>query len=497
MAAGTHQSDSLPFYRPGCAADPGPTVARVFTRALALVCAVAWLSLATQVTTLIGEHGLLPAHDVFARAQARDASFWQLPSLLWLAHSDGWLVGGCLLGIALSMLAAFGVRSRLCLLLNAPLYLGYVVAGGSFMSFQWDNMLIEVCVLCAFLPGDRKAPYAAFALRLLLFKLYLESGIAKWQSAAGDWQDGSAMSFYYETAPIPTRLAWYAHHLPSAYHHFESWAALFMELVVPFCVLGPRRARLFAFAYFTLFLLLDTATANYGFFTYLSACLHLFLLNDTDVERARQWLRLPARPARAPSDTPAQRSPEPVQLRSYALGAALAAWIAASLNGAVIQFSKNPVENRTALQLYARLQPLRVANVYHLFGQITRARFEAEFQTQVDGQWLAQPLHYKPGPVDRAPPFVAPHQPRVDFQLWFYGLSFQGGMPSYVSALLDRLCEDPARVQSLFAQPLPAAPDAVRIMFHRYHFSSWAEHVRSGAYWTREELGVTAPRQCR
>ena len=31
-------------------------------------------------------------------------------------------------------------------------------------------------------------------------------------------------------------------------------------------------------------------------------------------------------------------------------------------------------------------------------------------------------------------------------------------MPAYVSALLDRLCHDPAAVQPLFAEPLPASP---------------------------------------
>ena len=78
------------------------------------------------------------------------------------------------------------------------------------------------------------------------FKLYFESGIAKWQSPVHDWQDGSAMTAYYETAPLPTRLAFYAHHLPVWWHHLESRATLALELVVPFCIFGPRRTRLVA-----------------------------------------------------------------------------------------------------------------------------------------------------------------------------------------------------------------------------------------------------------
>ena len=51
------------------------------------------------------------------------------------------------------------------------------------------------------------------------------------------------------------------------------------------------------------------------------------------------------------------------------------------------------------------------------------------------------------GAPARAPPFVAPHQPRVDFRLWFYGLSYRRGMPAYVATLLERLCTDPEAIQ--------------------------------------------------
>ncbi|MFI5308433.1 MAG: lipase maturation factor family protein, partial [Polyangiales bacterium] len=92
--------------------------------------------------------------------------------------------------------------------------------------------------------------------------------------------------------------------------------------------------------------------------------------------------------------------------------------------------------------------------------------------------------------------YVAPHQPRVDFRLWFYGLSFGRGMPRYVDRLLDLLCRDPSAVQPLFATRLPAAPSAVRIAFYRYHMSSAEERARSSAWFTRELLGHLEPRSC-
>ena len=118
-----------------------------------------------------------------------------------------------------------------------------------------------------------------------------------------------------------------------------------------------------------------------------------------------------------------------------------------------------PVVTAAAPLLDRARERLRVVNTYHLFASITRERIEPELadRTPGDGVWTPQHLRHKPGDPRRAPDFVAPHQPRVDFQLWFYGLSFQRREPTYVATLVERLCEDPAAVQPLFRAPLPAA----------------------------------------
>ena len=51
------------------------------------------------------------------------------------------------------------------------------------------------------------------------------------------------------------------------------------------------------------------------------------------------------------------------------------------------------------------------------------ARPEIEVYATRDGEtWEPYVFKYKPGPLDRAPPWVAPHQPRLDWQLWFAAL---------------------------------------------------------------------------
>jgi hypothetical protein len=136
--------------------------------------------------------------------------------------------------------------------------------------------------------------------------------------------------------------------------------------------------------------------------------------------------------------------------------------------------------------------PWRLINTYHLFGHITRERIEPQVQLSDGHTWTEYDLRRKAGDPARAPGFVAPHQPRVDFQLWFYGLSYRHGMPRYVATLLERLCHDPAAVEGLFAKPLPQHPAGVRLVFYRYHFSR-----AHGVWWEREPVDMTETLRCR
>jgi hypothetical protein len=113
-----------------------------------------------------------------------------------------------------------------------------------------------------------------------------------------------------------------------------------------------------------------------------------------------------------------------------------------------------------------------------------------------DGRWTPQDLWHKPGDPRRAPDFVAPHQPRVDFQLWFYGLAFRRREPTYVTTLVERMCEDPAAVQPLFREPLPPHAAAVRIVYWRYLFASRAERRATGAWWTRARVAMSREISC-
>ena len=482
----------------------GPAVANLFHRLLALVLLDAWLSLGSQVRLLIGARGLLPLVDFVDAARAEGVlSFHAFPSLLTIHPSDGVLLAGVVAGVVLALLAWLGVLPRACAALQVLLYLGYALACRSFLTFQWDNLLLEAAFLAAFLPANRPAPLVHFLFRALVFKLYFESGLAKWQSPLGDWRDGSAMTYYFQTAPLPTRLAWYAHHLPRAWHHFESRATLVLELLVPLAIFGPRRARLTAAALFTGFQVVNAATANYGFFCHLSVCLHVFLLDDGDVARAWGALRarLPVvRWLGAPQRWCSRRSGPslPPRLRRALGWAGVTGWVAASSIEALFHFGTPGALTEPLAPVLELSETYRLINTYHLFAAVTRERIEPEFQVKsTDGDaWTPLVFKYKAGPVDRPPPFVAPHQPRVDFLLWFYGLSFARRQPGYVSGLIGRLCEDPGTVQQLLAEPPPHDIRYVRVAFWDYGFTSADQRRATGAWWSRHLVQTSAEIRC-
>lgn len=477
----------------------GPTVARFYHRALALIFFDAWLSLASQVRPLLGERGLLPARELISELRNAGLSGFDAPSLFWwIQPTDRALLVLALAGAGVALLALCGIAPRAAAALQVALYVSFVSVGRTFFSFQWDNLIIECGTLAIFLSPTRPTRWAHVLLRLLLFKLYLESGIAKWDSPLGDWKDGSAMTLYYQTAPLPTFVAWHFHHLPAWWHHFESWATLALELVLPLAIFGTRALRLFALCAFTAFQVLNAATANYGFFVYLALALHLFLLDERDLAPLSAWLRRRLRMRERRRVHP--RHPVAFAL-SVALGAAvITAWSSLSLAEGLVHFGgRGPRGARLAdhaLKLVRLTEPFRLVDTYHLFAAITTERIEPVFEERVAGEWRRLATRWQPSDPTRRPRFVAPHQPRLDFQLWFYGLAWQRSAPEYVVNLIDRLCREPAAVAELFLDPPAPAPEAVRLSYFRSRFTTADERRQTGAWWVHDLLARSPEVSC-
>src|SRR6266571_2952501 len=83
----------------------------LFLRLIGFVYLIAFVSLAVQVTGLVGEHGILPVGEFLAQVRARfgASAYYNWPTLLWLSPSDVWLSSLCWGGAAASLLLIVGV----------------------------------------------------------------------------------------------------------------------------------------------------------------------------------------------------------------------------------------------------------------------------------------------------------------------------------------------------------------------------------------------------
>ena len=134
-------------------------------------------------------------------------------------------------------------------------------------------------------------------------------------------------------------------------------------------------------------------------------------------------------------------------------------------------------------------------NSYGLFAVMTTERREIIVEGSNDGvNWLAYEFKYKPGDVNRRPGFVAPFQPRLDWQMWFAALGDYRQNPWFVN-FCERLLQGSPEVLALLAKnPFPGQPPRfIRAEFYDYHFTNFAERRATGAWWKREFIGEYLP----
>ncbi len=462
-------------------------IAFLFLRLMGAIHLVAFVSLGVQVEGLVGSQGILPAAETLelVRAQTGAERYWLLPSLFWLGAGDAALRGVCGAGAALGALLAVGFAPLPILLTLWALYLSLTTVGEVFLGYQWDGLLLETTLLAVFLaplgwrPRPREpAPPALWLLRFLLFRLMLASGLAKLASGDPTWRSLTALTFHYETQPLPTWLGWYAHQQPLWIHELSCALMFGGEILVPLLVLGPRRSRLLAFAPLVGLQLLIAATGNYTFFNLLAVALCLLLLDDG-------VFRWPAGPPSPPA--------QPWLARTRLVGA-IALFLLA-LVPFVGSFVRVPWPG-PLLALYRAVAPFRSINPYGLFAVMTTERPEILVEGSRDAAtWRAYAFRFKPGDPKRAPAFVAPHQPRLDWQMWFAALRGRCEAVPWFLRFAERLkAGSPAVLALLEGNPFPEGPPAhVRARLQDYRFTSWQERSRTGAYWRVQDKGLFCP----
>jgi predicted DCC family thiol-disulfide oxidoreductase YuxK len=478
----------------GGAAEPS-TYARatwLFLRLLGIVYLIAFWSLGVQILGLSGHEGILPADRYMASAHALTGldRFWLLPTLAWASASDASLQVLCIGGGALAVLLVAGILPSVVLPLLWVIYLSLSVVCREFLSFQWDALLLETGFLAIFLaPLTRRErlrdladpPRVAVWLLLWLFlRLMVGSGAVKLTSGDPTWHHLTALTFHFETQPIPTPLAWYANRLPLWFLKGATAVVFAIEIGAPFLILTPRRLRALAFVPLVGLQALIALTGNYAFFNLLTAALCLFLLDDAALGT---WGSV--RTGHAVTSRVRRGLLFAVAIVTFPVSAmTFAGALGLELPGSALV---DPLANLIA--------PFRSVNAYGLFAVMTTTRAEIILEGSEDGAtWVEYEFRYKAGDVHRRPPWVAPHQPRLDWQMWFAALGRFEAEAWFQNFCVRLLEADGAVLRLLERDPFQGRrPRYVRGVLYRYRFSDRATGRPGDVWWVRERLGDYSP----
>jgi hypothetical protein len=140
--------------------------------------------------------------------------------------------------------------------------------------------------------------------------------------------------------------------------------------------------------------------------------------------------------------------------------------------------------------------PLDLVNTYGAFGTVGRERDEIIFEGTDDElitgetKWKEYEFKAKPGDPNRRPPFVAPYQPRIDWQIWFAAMSSPAEYPWTLHFVWKLLHNDRGTLSLIANNPFPdAPPHYIRARLYRYRFAP----IGDKAWWKREPVGEWLP----
>ncbi len=442
----------------------------LFLKALGAIYLIAFVSFGVQAGGLIGSQGILPvANYLRGMREALGArAFWYAPTVFWVNSSDWALQAAWIAGAVVAIVLMLGFFRRTCLIALLILYLSISTAGQDFWSFQWDILLTEAGFLAIFADGS---PGRTWLFRWLLFRLMFMSGAVKLMSGDPTWRDLTALSYHYWTQPLPTPMAWYMAQLPAWFQKASTVFVLSVELLVPFPVFAPLKLRRIAGCVLIGLQVLILLTGNYTFFNLLAIALCVFLFADP--------------PA---GDTPQQTRVQ----RGVTL--ALMVFVLTTSGLQLLETFHLPLP-APAESYLVWISPLRLINSYGLFAVMTTTRPEIVVEGSNDGTtWMPYEFRDKPGDVQRAPPWVAPYQPRLDWQMWFAALGSVDENRWFYNFAARLLQASPPVLRLMERSPFPGSPPHyIRAVLYDYRFTDFAERRRSGAWWRREEKGMYLP----
>ncbi|XP_050408218.1 lipase maturation factor 2 isoform X2 [Patella vulgata] len=126
---------------------------------------------------------------------------------------------------------------------------------------------------------------------------------------------------------------------------------------------------------------------------------------------------------------------------------------------------------------HKKLDTFRITDSYGLFRVMTgvkgRPEVIIEGSNDLDKDWKEYHFLYKPGNVSAPLPFVAPHQPRLDWQMWFAALGSYQNNPWFVNLIYRLLTNQKEVLELMHKNPFPVNPPKyIRATMYHYYFTS-------------------------
>lgn len=472
----------------------------LFTRCIGIIYLIAFVSFFVQYEGLISQNGILPASRFLDSLHTNLGSraYWLVPTINWLGSTDVFLYWQLVISILFSILLISGVLPFISSFVLWVSYLSIVKIGQGFMSFQWDVLLLEAGFLTILLStlkiisraSDSRSPHILliFLFKLLLFKLMFSSGVGKLLSGDETWRNLTALNYHYYTQPLPNPIAWHVHHLPHWIHKLSVAVMLFIEIVVPFFFFAPKRLRYIA-AYLTIGLqVVIMVTGNYTFFNMLTIFLCIFLFDNAFFTKYTDSPKLLFA-------TTHERRIKYLSLKTLSLS--ILVLLVSSIT--VIQFSSRYLGYRNIpgflSPVLRTISSFHLLNTYGLFTVMTTKRNEIIIEGSNDGiEWKAYEFKYKPGDVKDGLSIVAPHQPRLDWQMWFAALGSYRQNPWFVNFMYKLQERSQPVLYLLKTNPFPESPPKyLRVQIYDYEFTYREQRNTTGNIWKRSYIGYYIP----
>ena len=345
-----------------------------------------------------------------------------------------------LMGCAiLSILLFFLITPFFSLLFIAYLYSSLIFYFPTFLSYQWDFLLIETALVSMLLLSPKLFLlnkhttssiyyYQTLPLILLSVRLFFHSGIVKLLSNSYFWSQLSALDYHLFSQPMPHLLSFYFHKFIVTYNlsPFFVYLIFVIELIIPFGLLAKPYRKTSALI-LILFQIAIMLTGNFGYFNFLVCCpLIFFILVDFNYDKI------------------SLNQFSFKSLRFYSLLIAFL-FILNSTHQLVFK-SSSPI-------LFSSIfRKVFLFNQYGLFANMTTDQKGIQVYTSTNHlDWDLLDLHYYDDNGYPELNVYQPYLPRIRWQMWFLAFPAQFGS-KWFHSFLSTLGRNPYDLKTLVNQ---------------------------------------------